>query len=275
MKNDYLNTLEKKDISIREDYDLDFEEQNMLFPIETWFDVDKKFGVNTDYDEGSWVNLYATYNPCTGEIKIPYTVDTEDGTFGREYIPTDEERDLFRRLMEQSCEKRKKMTCREAYITAYVEHNEDEISLECVEQNGMIVVKNTNDNFILYAEEKGSRLENHIGHALELVTYGGKECIAIECVDCNEILYDTASEELQFVKVQTETVAHKVDPDRWKNLLGKAVCYIGESEYGEELYDTLHNEIGMTDEEIENIGFTSLSEYFGQEEEQQDGMTMQ
>lgn len=274
MKNDYLNTLEKKDISIREDYDLDFEKQNMLFPVETWFDVDKKFGVNTNGDEGSWVNLYATYNPCTGEIKIPYTVDTEDGTFGREYIPTDEERDLFRSLMEQFCEKRNKMTCREAYITAYAEHNEDEISLECVEENGMVLIKNTKDNFILYAEEKGGRLENHIGHSIELASYSGKECIAIECMDCNEILYDTASEELQFVKVQTKTEAPKVDSDRWKNLLGKAVCYIGESEAREELYDTLHNEIGMTDEEIKKIGFTSLSEYFGQEEEQ-GGMTMQ
>ena len=83
MKNDYLNTLERDDMSISEDYDLDFEEQNMLFPFETWFDVNKKFGVNTNSDEGSWVNLYATYNPCTGKIRIPYTVDTEDGTFGR------------------------------------------------------------------------------------------------------------------------------------------------------------------------------------------------
>ncbi|MBQ2921854.1 MAG: hypothetical protein IJE60_01985 [Tyzzerella sp.] len=274
MKNDYLNTLEKDDMSIREDYDLDFEEQNMLFPIETWFDVDKKFGVNTNSDEGSWVNLYATYNPCTGEIKIPYTVDADDGTFGREYIPTDEERDLFRRLMEQSCEKRNKMTCRESYITAYVEHNMGEISLECVEHNEMIVVRNTNDNFILYAEAKGGRLENHVGHAIELATYGGKECIAIECMDCNEILYDTASEELQYVEVQTEAEAPKVDPDRWKNLLAKAVCYIGESEAGADLYDTLHNEIGMTDEEIEKLKFTSLAEYF-EEVEEQSGMTMQ
>lgn len=275
MKNDYLNTLEKNDMSIRENYDLDFEVQNMLFPIETWFDVDKKFGVNTYGDDGAWVNLYATYNPCTGEIKIPYTVDTEDGTFSREYIPTDDERELFRKLMEQYCENSYRMTCREAYITAYTEHNMGEISLECIEENGLVVVKNKSDNFILYAEEKGGRLEKHIGHSIELATYGGRQCIAIECVDCNEILYDTASEELQYVKEQVTTEMHNEIPDRWKNLLSKAVCYIGESEAGDELYDTLHNEIGMTDEEIEKIGFSSLSEYFGQEEEQQGGMSMQ
>jgi len=164
--------------------------------------VDKKFGVNTAGVDGAWVNLYSTYNPCTGEIKIPYTVATEDGTYGREYIPTDEEKALFQKLMEQFCEQRTKMTCKEAYITAYIEDYTDEVSLECTEENGMIIVKNVNDNFILYAEEKGERLEKHIGHSIELATYGGKQCIAIECMDCNEILYDTASEELQYSEEQ-------------------------------------------------------------------------
>ena len=91
MKNDYLNTFEEGDMLIREDFDLEFDNQRMLFPIEVWFDADKKFGVNTkDYD-GAWVNMYATYNPCTNEVKIPFTVDTDDGTFEREYVPTDEE----------------------------------------------------------------------------------------------------------------------------------------------------------------------------------------
>ena len=44
--------------------------------------------------------------------------------------------------------------------------------------------------------------------------------------------------------------------------LGRAVCYIGEQESGEALYDTLKNEIGMTEDEIREIGFTSLVPYF-------------
>lgn len=178
MKNDYLNTLEESDMQIREEFEFEFENQRMLFFIEAWFDVDKKFGVNTTDIDGAWVNLYSTYNPCTGEIKIPYTVDTEDGMYGREYIPTAEEKEVFKKLMEQSCERRKNMTCREAYITAYIEYSTEEISLECAEEDEMIVVKNANDGFILYAEEKGGRLENHIGHSIELATYGGKECIS-------------------------------------------------------------------------------------------------
>jgi hypothetical protein len=33
-------------------------------------------------------------------------------------------------------------------------------------------------------------LFRHIGHDIECVTYGGKENIAVECTDCNEILLD-------------------------------------------------------------------------------------
>ena len=40
------------------------------------------------------------------------------------------------------------------------------------------------------------------------------------------------------------------------------------------MYDTLHNEIGMTDEEIEKLKSTSLAEYF-EEVEERGGMTMQ
>ena len=51
MKNDYLNTFEEGDMLIREDFDLEFDNQRMLFPIEVLFDEDKKFGVNTkDHD---------------------------------------------------------------------------------------------------------------------------------------------------------------------------------------------------------------------------------
>lgn len=45
-------------------------------------------------------------------------------------------------------------------------------------------------------------------------------------------------------------------------LLGRAVCWIGENESGRELYDVLSDGIGMTDDEIREIGFTSLVSYF-------------
>lgn len=64
---------------------------------------------------------------------------------------------------------------------------------------------------------------------------------------------------------------YQMDYDRLINLFGKSLCYIGESENGEELYDTLHNEFGMSNDEISVMGFSSLSEFFemdiGEEQE--------
>ena len=202
MKNDYLNTLEESDILLRDDFELEFDKQRILFPIECWFDVDKKFGLNTQGNDGLWVNLYGEYNPCANEVKISYVINADDGTFEREYIPTDTERELFVKLMEQACEQYTGMTCRELYITDYVAQHASGFELECQSAGDKIAIINRTDNFVLYTEEKGGKLENHIGHSIELATYGGKQCIALECMDCNEILYDTAIEELQFNEEQ-------------------------------------------------------------------------
>ena len=65
-----------------------------------------------------------------------------------------------------------------------------------------------------------------------------------------------------------------MDYERIKNLFGKSLCYIGESENGEELYDTFHNEFGMSDEEISAMGFDSLSEFFDRDIGEEQGMKM-
>lgn len=202
MKNDYLNTLEESDMLLRDDFELEFDKQRILFPIECWFDVDKKFGLNTQGNDGLWVNLYGEYNPCANEVKISYVINADDGTFEREYIPTDTERELFVKLMEQACEQYTGMTCRELYITDYVAQHASGFELECQSAGDKIAIINRTDDFVLYTEDKGGKLENHIGHSIELATYGGKQCIALECMDCNEILYDTATEELQFNEEQ-------------------------------------------------------------------------
>lgn len=65
-----------------------------------------------------------------------------------------------------------------------------------------------------------------------------------------------------------------MDYERIRNLLGKSLCYIGESERGEELYDTFYNELGMSNDEIKNMGFSSLSEYFENDINEDEGMNM-
>lgn len=45
-------------------------------------------------------------------------------------------------------------------------------------------------------------------------------------------------------------------------MLGRLIGWIGEDQQGAELYDTLSNYIGMTDDEIRQSGYLSLVEYF-------------
>ena len=51
------------------------------------------------------------------------------------------------------------------------------------------------------------------------------------------------------------------DPERMEKLLDKSLEWIGKNESGTDLYDTLKNEIGMTNDEIGAAGF-DLAEYF-------------
>ena len=56
-----------------------------------------------------------------------------------------------------------------------------------------------------------------------------------------------------------------VDRQHTEMLLGRLVCWLGETESGEELYDTLSNHIGMSDTDILNIGYKSLVPFFNRE----------
>ena len=58
------NELEKADIAIDREMEVDCDiGQEITVYIETWFDVDKKFGVQTADDDSTWLNMYGKYNP--------------------------------------------------------------------------------------------------------------------------------------------------------------------------------------------------------------------
>ena len=65
-----------------------------------------------------------------------------------------------------------------------------------------------------------------------------------------------------------------MDYERMASLFGKSLCYIGEMENGKELYDTFHNELGMSNKEISAMGFTSLSEFFDNDIDENPGMEL-
>jgi len=58
--------------------------------------------------------------------------------------------------------------------------------------------------------------------------------------------------------------------ERLKQILGKALDWIGENESGYDLYETFADVIGMSNDEIEAMSYTSLREFFQGTEQQPD-----
>lgn len=65
------NELERSDIVVLRDMEIDDESgQEIIAYLETWFDVDKKFGTDTASDDEKWLNLYAKYNPFADTLRL-------------------------------------------------------------------------------------------------------------------------------------------------------------------------------------------------------------
>ena len=63
--------LERKDLAIDRDMEVDCDiGQQITCYIETWFDVDEKFRIKTNADEGTWLNMYGKYNPFADTLRI-------------------------------------------------------------------------------------------------------------------------------------------------------------------------------------------------------------
>ena len=106
------NDLERKDIVIGDmEVDCDRGMQITAY-IETWFDVDKKFMIHTDADEGTWLNMYARFDPFEDSVKIECTVSSDDGDQTFDYSPTKTEADLIKEMMTEKLREEEKMTPR-------------------------------------------------------------------------------------------------------------------------------------------------------------------
>lgn len=217
MKNDYFNTFESGDIEIREDIELDIEHSNLFVVMEEWFDVDKKFGINVNDKDGVWVNIYANYHPFKKEIRMFYDIDTEKGVYEREYIPTDDEKELLVQKIEQVCEQQTKMSCKEFYIREYAENYSDDLKLICEEKGQGIQIRNTADDFILYYSNDAND-KHFIGHEIELANYGDGKCYSLEDVDRYEVIYSTDVPEQEL----TEFEAREIDKDTFWQMIDES-----------------------------------------------------
>lgn len=94
------NELERTDIAVDSDMEVDCDiGQEITAYIETWFDVDKKFGIDTAADNGTWLNMYAKYNPFADTLRIECEISRDSGSSYFDYEPTENESQLIKAMI--------------------------------------------------------------------------------------------------------------------------------------------------------------------------------
>ena len=93
--------LETKDIRIG-DLETDGDEgKEIVAYIETWFDADKKFCVDTASDDDTWLNMYARYDPFENTLCVECEISRADGGLYFDYEPTRNETELIKDMIAQ------------------------------------------------------------------------------------------------------------------------------------------------------------------------------
>lgn len=109
-----MKDFQKNELRIDPDLDTECEgAQYVIAFIETWFDVDKKFNVNTVDKDDTWVDFYAKYNTQTGDLSTTYCINGSDSYSHHEYIPTENEKKLIIEMIEECCSKKYNCTLKE------------------------------------------------------------------------------------------------------------------------------------------------------------------
>lgn len=92
--------LECSDLVIDRDMEVDCDtgEQITVY-IESWFDVDRKFHINTASDNSTWLNMYGRYNPYRDTLMIEGVISSEDSEDSFDYEPTAAEAQLIKSMI--------------------------------------------------------------------------------------------------------------------------------------------------------------------------------
>ena len=114
--------LERKDLAIDRDMEVDCDiGQQITCYIETWFNVDEKFRIKTNADEGTWLNIYGKYNPFADTLRIECVINGDDFSDEFDYQPTAAEsqliKDMITERIREEYGKTPKEFCKEFYGT--------------------------------------------------------------------------------------------------------------------------------------------------------------
>lgn len=97
---DQNGKFEKDDLVVDRDIQIDDDiGREIIVYFECWFDVDKKFNIDTASDDDTWLNMYGRYNPYEDTLSVECVIDREDSSSCFDYIPTDSEAQLMKDLI--------------------------------------------------------------------------------------------------------------------------------------------------------------------------------
>ena len=92
--------LTRDNIAIDSDMEVDCDTgQQITAYIETWFDVDRKFGIHISDEDDTWLNMYGKYNPFEDTLTVECEISREDGSSYFDYEPSDEEAQTIKALI--------------------------------------------------------------------------------------------------------------------------------------------------------------------------------
>lgn len=91
----------REDIAICSDMEIDGDiGQEILAYVETWFDVDQKFHIDTSSDD-TWLNMYARWNPYADTLFIDCEINSDKDSDSFEYEPTLREAAIIEEMITQ------------------------------------------------------------------------------------------------------------------------------------------------------------------------------
>lgn len=92
--------LERDDLCVDADMDVDCDiGQEITVYFETWLDVDKKFGIHINNEDGAWLNMYGKYNPFADTLRIECEISRDNGNEYFDYEPTAAETQLMKDMI--------------------------------------------------------------------------------------------------------------------------------------------------------------------------------
>ena len=95
--------LSKEMLEVDKNLDVDYDTaQEITAYIETWFDVDKKFGLHILDEDGTWLNMYAIYNPFADTLRIECEISRPDSSEYFDYKPTANEEQLIKNMLAET-----------------------------------------------------------------------------------------------------------------------------------------------------------------------------